>query len=142
MKPLLTIIAMVKKEISLFLIIGILTVLIDFILYQYLYLVVEFDINLAKGVSFFSGTMFAYTSNRIFTFGYKNHVVGTLYRFIPLYTSTLIINVFANLGILHALNFLKYNEIIAFTSATLVSASINFIGMKFYVFKENIKEGI
>ena len=126
---------MVKKELTLFLIIGTLTVLIDYILYQYL-LFIKFDINLAKGLSFISGTAFAYTSNRLFTFGYKDHAKGTLYRFIPLYTLTLFANVLINNEFLKRMS-LEHSDVIAFIIATSFSAFINFIGMKFYVFKEN-----
>ena len=132
---------MIKREVPLFLIIGALTVLIDFVFYRYLFFVVEADLNLAKGLSFFAGTIFAYLSNRIFTFGYKSHALGTLYRFIPLYMITLIINVLINMGVLNSMSFLKYIETIAFIVATAVSASINFIGMKFYVFKKSTERG-
>ncbi len=49
---------MIKKELTVFVVVGVITVLIDFIVYNVL---VEFrlsDVNVAKGVGFVSGTIF------------------------------------------------------------------------------------
>ena len=51
---------MIKKELTVFVVVGVITVLIDFIVYNVL---VEFrlsDVNVAKGVGFVSGTIFSY----------------------------------------------------------------------------------
>lgn len=126
---------MIKKEILVFILVGVLTVLIDFISYQYLYLYSTFNINAAKGLGFCAGTSFAYLANRFWTFGNKANVSGSIYRFIPLYFCTLAINISVNVVVLDALNYFMHIEHVAFIVATACSAVLNFLGMKFYVFR-------
>lgn len=126
---------MIKKEILVFILVGVLTVLIDFISYQYLYSAI--NINAAKGLSFCAGTSFAYIANSFWTFGNKAKVSASIYRFILLYSFTLAINVIVNLVFLDALNYFFYIEHVAFIVATACSAALNFLGMKFYVFRSS-----
>ena len=65
---------MIKKELPMFVVVGIITVIIDFIVYNVL---VEFrlsDVNVAKGVGFVSGTIFSYFMHRIWTFGHISNL--------------------------------------------------------------------
>ena len=127
---------MIKKELSMFVVVGIITVIIDFIVYNVL---VEFrlsDVNVAKGVGFVSGTIFSYFMNRIWTFGHKTHKPGTVWRYVLLYMSTLGVNVSINSFILIFLLEFQFIILLAFLIATGASTIVNFIGMKWFVFKE------
>lgn len=84
---------MIKRELGVFLVVGILSVLIDFFSYHAL---LGLDVNIAKTVGFLSGALFAYFANRYWTFGYKPHVPGSIWRFAILYASTLGANVLVN----------------------------------------------
>ena len=128
---------MIKKEILVFIFVGVLTVLIDLISYQYLYSYLTFNINAAKGLGFCAGTSFAYLANRFWTFGDKANVFDSIYRFIPLYFFTLVTNISVNLVVLETLNYFLYIEHVAFIVATACSAVLNFLGMKFYVFRSS-----
>ena len=114
---------------------GILTVLIDLTAYKCLLLYFDFDVNLAKGSGFLIGTLFSYVANRLWTFQNKVFVSGSLYRFLPLYFSTLVINIAVNSLILMAFNYISLIDYIAFIVATACSAILNFLGMKFFVFR-------
>lgn len=128
---------MIKREIARFIIVGSLTVLIDFLSYRGLILYDLMNINFAKASGFMIGTTFAYFANRFWTFGHKSHHHGSAWRFIVLYVGTLGINVFINSIALHLLAEVIAAMQIAFLAATGISATLNFLGMKFFVFKPN-----
>ena len=128
---------MIKRELAIFLVVGASAVLIDLIVYRGLigYLVIQVD--MAKATGFLVGTLFAYLANRFFTFGHKSHVQGSAWRFSALYASTLCANILINAFALTLLADLDGAILLAFMLATGVSASINFLGMKFFVFKQS-----
>lgn len=126
---------MIKHELVVFLIVGTLTVLVDFITYRGLiqFQVMQFDA--AKATGFLVGTLFAYFANRFWTFGHKPHVPGSTWRFSALYLSTLGANVLINAVVLKLLADTVFTFQLAFLFATGVSACLNFLGMKLFVFK-------
>ena len=161
---------MIQRELIIFLIVGILTVIIDFLTYRGLFCAQLLDLDSAKGLGFLSGTIFAYFANRFWTFSHNTHAIGSIWRFVVLYALTLSANALINsalisylpiqlpvlfdmlMSIMKAiiidqpfydevnsmLNKLSNNEItiqIAFLLATVISAALNFIGMRFFVFK-------
>ncbi len=93
-------------------------------------------INVAKTLSFLAGMVFAYFVNRAYTFeahGQSNRYV----TFIALYLSTLAVNVGVNALVLYVIDFGKHIDLaLAFVIATGCSATLNFIGMKFFVFNQ------
>jgi len=126
---------MIKRELAVFLVVGTLTVLIDFLTYQALVKLCLINVDIAKGCSFLVGTAFAYFANRIWTFGHNQHVPGSVWRFVLLYTVTLGANVGINTLALQVLNQTAFAIQLAFILATGVSAFLNFLGMKCFVFK-------
>ena len=126
---------MIRREFGLFLIIGPLTVLIDYLVYNALSLWQDIPIGVAKGVGFIVGTSFAYLANRFWTFRHKSHARGSLLRFALLYAITLLTNVTLNYLVFWGLIGIQGSVLIAFVIATGVSATMNFIGMKLFVFQ-------
>lgn len=133
----------IKHELAIFLIVGLLTVAIDFLMYRGLIYINLFgfdSVNLAKGLSFIGGTIFAYFANRFWTFNQQITSSGSVIRFSLVY----IIGLLANIAINHlSIAWLssmiltpEYILLIAFLLATGVSATLNFIGMKFFVFTQ------
>lgn len=125
---------MIKKELLFFLIIGVTTVLVDLCTYLLLIKLNFLLISFAKAFGFLSGTIFSYFANRYWTFGNKKFISGNFWRFLVLYLTTLGTNVFVNnlsliffIDVTHAIH-------LSFIIATGVSASLNFLGMKFFVF--------
>jgi putative flippase GtrA len=126
---------MIRREVIVFLIVGSLTVLIDFLSYRGLVLSQLLNVDIAKAIGFLIGTLFAYFANRFWTFGHKMHISGTAIRFIFIYTLTLGANVVINAVSLTVFIDTPGAIEIAFLLATAISAILNFIGMKFFVFK-------
>ena len=125
-----------EYEIGRFLVVGGTTVLIDLICYLML-IYMGFDTHLSKGISFSIGTVFAYFANRNFTF--RSSMAGSV-RFIIfslLYLSTLVVNVTANEVVLNLTGRTDASFVMAFVLATVLSATLNFMGMKYIVFPED-----
>ena len=127
---------MLKKQFGIFLIIGTLTVLIDYAVYQMLLATSLFSTSLSKGIGFISGTIFSYAANKAWTFSYLGGISKSIYRFIALYLFTLALNVGINALFLGVFEGLEYYRQISFFLATTISALVNFLGMKYFVFKQ------
>ena len=132
-----------KKEISRFILSGILAVLTDTFVY---YILSHFiDLSLAKGISFLTGTITAYLMNKYYTFEQKRKSIKEVVKFLLLYLVSLAANVGVNktcLLILPAafsyisfLNNFQAVKLFSFLCATGTSTIINFSGQKFWVFK-------
>lgn len=126
---------MIKRELAMFLIVGVSTVLVDFISYRGLIGFQVMEVDMAKAAGFLVGTLFAYFANRFWTFGHNPHVPGSVWRFSALYASTLGANVLTNALVLELLADMAIAIQLAFLLATGVSACLNFLGMKLFVFK-------
>ena len=118
-----------KKQIFIFLVIGTTTVLIDYIFYISILHLFNLVI-LAKTISYILGTAFSFFANRKWTFQYKGSYQNNILKFILLYSLSMLVNSLVNP---YMLNFLNVNS--SFIIATITSATLNFIGMKFYIFK-------
>ncbi|WLG43455.1 GtrA family protein [Pseudomonas sp. FP1740] len=128
---------MIKRELAVFLVVGSLTVLIDFLTYRGLVWTGWMNVDLAKAIGFLTGTLFAYFANKVWTFGHQEHAPGSVWRFALLYAITLSTNVLVNAACLALLSTMSIAVQIAFLIATGVSAILNFLGMKLFVFKSS-----
>ena len=128
---------MIKREAVLFLFVGSTTVLTDLLCYNLLLWQNFCSINLAKGLGFLAGLAFSYAANKKLTFAHTQHEKGSLPRFLILYSITLVVNVIVNAIVLNSLQ--NWSKVVAFAFiiATGASASLNFLGMKFFVFRMN-----
>lgn len=125
---------MIRKELTIFLIVGVLTVLVDYLSYRGIAGSGLLETSPAKVTGFLAGTVFTYFANRRWTFGARTHAAGSARRFAVLYTLTLLVNVSVNAIMLKVLSSQLYAVQGAFVIATGLSATINFIGMKHLVF--------
>ena len=126
---------MIKKELSVFLVVGISTVVVDYIFYRGMVSLQWTTIDIAKAFGFIVGTLFAYVANRFWTFNHRETANNSVLKFALLYSVTLSANVLVNSQLLEFLKNVDYAVQISFFFATGVSATLNFIGMKFIVFK-------
>jgi len=125
---------MIKRQLVIFLVVGVATILVDFISYRSLIGFHVMEVNMAKATGFLVGTLFAYFANRFWTFGHKSYAPGSVWRFSAVYASTLGINVLINALALKMLSDVAAVIQLAFLLATGVSACLNFLGMKLFVF--------
>jgi putative flippase GtrA len=123
-----------RGEFARFLLVGLTAAAIDFAVYRGL-LALALDVQVAKGTGYVAGAVFAYFANRAFTFrlGVGVHG-GELARFVAVYLFALVANVLTNALVLALLGRNEATIAAAFVCATGVSAALNFIGMKLFVF--------
>ena len=133
---------MIKRELGIFLIVGMLTVLVDYLFYRGLFWIGVTNVPVSKAIGFLSGTLFAYFVNRFWTFGHMSPAPGSWWRFGLLYMGTLGANVMVNSWAHQQFSYTTYSIQLAFFLATSVSASLNFLGMKFLVFKTKTISGV
>jgi putative flippase GtrA len=136
--------APIKRQLGIFLIVGLLTILIDFLIYCCLIYMQPFGldgIGIAKGISFIGGTIFSFFANRFWTFNQQSTTAAGIFRFMLVYVLGFIANIVINHLCIKwfssSILDIKYILISAFLLATGISASINFIGMKFFVFTDD-----
>ena len=136
-----------NKQAIKFIIIGIMAVVTDMICYYLLLSVIPEKIAflenemLAKGLSFLCGFSVTYTFNNRWTWRKTDHNQSRFLKFIALYGISLILNVLLNSTLLYLI--LDFKNIIvvpkpyfvAFIGATGFSSVFNFLGQKFWVFK-------
>ncbi|CAM2989844.1 GtrA family protein [Saccharomonospora xinjiangensis] len=123
-------------QISRFVLIGGFCALVDFGLY-WLLLQAGLWVHLAKALSFVAGTTTAYFLNRRFTFtAAQKGGAGQLGGFMLLYTVTFFVNVGTNALALHLLPDLRWQVAIAWVVAQGTATTINFIMLKWVVFRE------
>ena len=133
----------IKKQIGRFIISGLCAFTTDMIFY---YILSNFiDVSIAKGTSYLIGISVAYLMNKYYTFEQKEKNIREVINFFTLYIISLCANVATNKicliivpGIFKYISILDSYQIIklfSFLTATGVSTIINFIGMKFWVFK-------
>lgn len=131
---------MIRKEASVFLFVGTLTVGVDFSSYHLL-LWLDVVYSIAKACGFIAGTIFAYFANKHWTFSHVEHAPNSMPRFAALYAITLGANVLANQAVLGMADHAALGVNFAFLMATGVSAVLNFLGMKFFVFRTRPSNG-
>jgi len=120
-----------NKEMLRFLVSGGLAVITDLVSY---YLLIEtLSTDSAKAISFVLGSIVAFFMNKIWTFESNSQTSTAILQFATLYTATF----FANVAVNHLILQYAFNvTLIAFLFATATSTILNFLGMKFWVFKK------
>lgn len=126
---------MVRRELTLFLIVGSVSILLDFLIYSSIAHSTAIHVGVAKGTSFLVGTVFTYFANRFLTFGHTKHQEGSTWRYGILYLLTLNVNVTVNAVALRLFSDPQLSTPLAFLSATGISSALNFLGMKWFVFR-------
>jgi len=122
-------------ELARFAPVGVISVIIDFITYLAL-LAVGVSVPVSKAVGFITGSIWSFFGNKHFTFRKNTKGALSLVGFGAIYLLTLFVNIAVNDWLLlHLPRFIPFTVIVAFVFATGVSALLNFLGMKFFIFK-------
>ena len=93
----------------------------------------------AKAISFCFGFGVGYILNSFFTFNGSQLIKQEFYKYILVYSISLIVNILINefiLSLLEISPWSRYAFIIAVIFATTVSLFMNFLGLRYYVFKK------
>jgi putative flippase GtrA len=125
---------MISRQLNIFIIIGISSTFLNYSIYSGLFYQ-GISTPISKFVGFVSGMVFSYFGNKIITFNDNRKSLSITWRFVLVYATGAVHDVGVNEIILFGLDELSYKREIAFVFATLVSATVNFLGMKLFVFK-------
>jgi putative flippase GtrA len=130
----------IGKELRTFLVVGGLTVVLDYAVYRGLLALALTNVPACKALGFVAGMVFAYWANRQWTFSDAPNRRGSAWRFVVVYLFNLGMNVAVNSLLLNAFAGMAGAVSAAFVVATGVSASLNFAGMKWFVFTNAANE--
>jgi len=136
-----------QKQVAKFVFVGVAAVLTDLGCYYVLLNLLPTHLakgidneGLAKGISFLCGIAVTYNFNKFWTWKQRDRNHKRLVKFGVLYACSLLLNVGSNTGALYVLHKYKHlfdlphKYLVAFVFATGISAVLNFLGQKFWVF--------
>ena len=116
-----------------FLVVGFSFVALDYIVYLSL-LRLWFTVDVAKSIGFLTACFCAYVANKSWTFeATGGNAVAT--RFVVLYAVSMSVNVGINHYMLQNVGDMNTGFELSYIIATSCSATLNFVGMKFFVFQ-------
>ncbi len=121
------------RELLRFLVAGTSSVFVDCISY---WMLVHLGLNVSasKFLSFITGSLVGFVVNKLWTFESKGKLTLEVLRYILLYTTTIMLNVISNKIVLEFTGLWWF----AFLFATGVSTIVNFLGLKFFVFRKEL----
>ena len=119
-----------------FLIVGSATVGVDALVYSAL-LWVGLAVDLAKALGLIAATIFAYFFNKSWTFPGSHGGVLRFIGFVSLYSLAIVTNTGVNHVILVLTDYSKVGFLIAYFGATATSATLNYVGMRWFVFRSH-----
>lgn len=120
------------KQFFSFFSIGIISFLVDFTFYNIFFYMFKIDVNLSKALSYIMGFFNSYFLNKKITFKSKAKGLMEPITFSLLYLSSMAVNYQTHKFLIEF-----FSGYIPFFGATFLSVIINFLGLKFLVFKKN-----
>jgi len=125
---------LIKRQLIYFLIIGLSSTLLAYIVYRLL--MFELPIPIANALAYISGVCFSFFLNKKISFSDKKKISPRLVlKYVGLYSLTLIINVIINTTMLKFLSGIDSRVEISFLLAIFTSTLLNFTGLKYFVFR-------
>lgn len=130
------------KEIILYIIVGLATTLVNFIVYAIANELLKRRISpthaykIAYILSFMTAVIFAYWSNKIYVFENKNMKLSHIkHEFISFISARIFSGVVCFLITVLFVDILKFNEYIGWFLSSFFNLAFNYIASKFYIFK-------
>ena len=124
---------MIKAQLSKFIIIGLLSTLLNYSIFYVLYILTPLNYLLASCLGFISGVLFGYSLNKDWTFSVEDNRSDYFFKYLGIYLFSLITGI-------SLLNFTveiaKIKPEIANAIIIIYTSCVNFIGSKFWVFKK------
>jgi putative flippase GtrA len=131
---------MIRRQLGIFLLNGLLSVSIAYLIYWALVSGGILSINLANGFAYLAGMAYGFFANRRWAFQDSELITGNkIARYIALHTFTLFVNVSVNSIVFYFIRGVHGDMLIAFLVAISITTILNFIGLKYWVFsKKNL----
>jgi putative flippase GtrA len=127
-----------QKQLRRFLVVGSLSVLVDFGVYSALATGAGLAVSLAKAFSYLAGVVVGFVLNKRWTFESSRRSWQEATTYLALYAVTLGVNVGCNRLVLSLIG--ADHRSLAFIMATGVTTVLNFIGMRLVTFRQGIAD--
>ena len=126
---------MIRREGCLFAVNGVMAVGISYGVYRYL-AVAGLEPHVANALAYLAGMGYGFFANRTLAFRDDAPVSASkMLRYGLLHACTLALNVSLNSALLDVLRGARAHPLFAFLPAVAVSATLNFLGLKYWVFR-------
>jgi putative flippase GtrA len=127
----------IRSQLKIFLIVGFISVSLDWGVYFFLFQVDNLNSTKSKALSYVVGTLFAFYLNGLFAFKSKL-IPSRLLKHLILYGISLLVNalIFNTLESVSEMNSKTFSYF-PLLGATFGSMTLNFLGMRFWVFKNH-----
>lgn len=129
---------MIRRELGFFILIGIVSVMLAYLIYKTLVSSGLLGVNWAVAAAYICGTIFGFFANRRWAFQDRRLITwrkATYY--VVLYSCTLVVNIYANSIMLKLIHGIYGYILISFLVAISISTILNFIGLKYLVFNKD-----
>ena len=131
---------MMKREIGLFVINGLVSVVIAYCAYLAL-ADYGMQLYLANGIAYVAGMAYGFFANKSLTFRDKEKIsLSKVVSYCLLYAATLLINIATNILMLDVLKDFSIRIQLAFFVAISLSTVLNFLGLKYLVFSKRSED--
>ena len=118
-----------------FVLVGGISTAIDFIIYMLLSM--KLPVEISKGISMVSASVFSYFANKNYTFKNKDKTnIGYIIKFYIVFAANLAANIAINSLLYHSTGY----KVLSFIIATLAGMTVNYVGQKIFVFSKDDKE--
>lgn len=122
------------NKVGRFALVGVTSTAVDFVVYCSLLQLPSGSTSLSKGLGFVAGTLTGFVLNRKWTFQHSGAMTTAITRYFVLYTATMFINVSTNEWVISNFDHTLLTNAVGFTLATSLSATINYLAMKMWIF--------
>lgn len=126
------------KEVIRYLVIGILTTVINYIVFAILVNNVKIEMHTSNIIAWIVSVIFAYFTNKLFVFESKSFKLNTLIKEITSFTISRIFSLLLEETILYIfVNLLNMNKLVIKLIANILVIILNYILSKFIIFKKS-----
>lgn len=128
---------MIRRQLGIFILNGVLSVSIAYLIYWALVSRGILSIDLANGLAYLAGMAYGFFANRRWAFQDRGLITGNkIARYIALHTFTLFVNVSVNSIVFNFIRGEHGGMLFAFLVAISITTILNFIGLKYWVFSQ------
>lgn len=129
-----------NKEIINYLIFGVLTTVVSFVVYFIFAKVFKIDEVISNGISWFFSVLFAFVTNKLYVFESKETGKKTLLKeIISFYLARLFTGVVCDLGVFALMvKILKINDVLSKLVTQVIVVILNYVLSKLIVFRKKI----
>lgn len=127
----------INKEISIYIIFGVLTTIVNILTYALLTKVFGFGYQFATVMAWFTAVLFAYYTNKKYVFKFSDTGLVKAFKYFLLFSYYRILSLIIDVVIMYVLiDILLMNDLVTKIIANIIVVAINYMTSKVFVFKK------